>query len=218
MDFFLKVDFIGFFRELYVRKVREFFSDDFYDKKIDFTIKTSIFYERGAGTWNLEWDALEASRTRTWTRTRTWERPQDPMRGPNPERHAGAQPRMRGPNPERQEQQLCRSHCSELRPLFWIVLNCSETSTQNLNVNVNVNTCFFSEHFSDFFWGFPGFKNRFSRKKRFSLLYIKNYQFYSILGFYTAKTIIFIRFWSILAGLGSPKLSFFSFGHFFKKS
>ena len=30
------------------------FSDDFYDKKIDFTIKKSIFYERGAGTWNLE--------------------------------------------------------------------------------------------------------------------------------------------------------------------
>ena len=29
-----------------------FFSDDFYDKKIDFTINKSIFYERGVG--NLE--------------------------------------------------------------------------------------------------------------------------------------------------------------------
>ena len=54
MDFFLKVGFIRFFRVLYIRKFREFFSDDFYDKKIDFTIKKSIFYERGAGTWNLE--------------------------------------------------------------------------------------------------------------------------------------------------------------------
>ena len=54
MDFFLKFDFIGFFLELYIRKVREFVSDDFYDKKIDFTIKKSFFYERGAGTWNLE--------------------------------------------------------------------------------------------------------------------------------------------------------------------
>ena len=54
MDFFLKVDFIGFFRVLYIRKVREFFSDEFYDKKIDFTMKKLIFYERGAGTWNLE--------------------------------------------------------------------------------------------------------------------------------------------------------------------
>jgi len=33
MDFFLKVDFTGFFRVLYRRKFRDFFSDDFYDKK-----------------------------------------------------------------------------------------------------------------------------------------------------------------------------------------
>ena len=54
MDFFLKVDLIGFFLVLYIRKYREFFNDDFYKKKIDFTIKKSIFYERGAGnlpTW-----------------------------------------------------------------------------------------------------------------------------------------------------------------------
>ena len=31
--FFLDIDFIGFFRELYIRKFREFVSDDFYDKK-----------------------------------------------------------------------------------------------------------------------------------------------------------------------------------------
>ena len=33
MDFFLKVDFFGFFRGLYIRKFRENVSDDFYDKK-----------------------------------------------------------------------------------------------------------------------------------------------------------------------------------------
>ena len=54
MNFFLKIDFIGFFRELNVRKYRDFFSDEFYDKQIDFTIKKSIFYERGAGNWNRE--------------------------------------------------------------------------------------------------------------------------------------------------------------------
>ena len=54
MDFFLKVDFIGFFSGVIYTKSSGIFSDDFYDKKIDFTIKKSIFYERGAGTWNLE--------------------------------------------------------------------------------------------------------------------------------------------------------------------
>ena len=33
-------------------KISGFFSDEFYDKQIDFMIKKN--YERGAGTWNLE--------------------------------------------------------------------------------------------------------------------------------------------------------------------
>ena len=53
-DIFSEHRFYRFFQVLYIRKVREFFSDDFYDKKIDFTIKKQIFYERGAGNWNLE--------------------------------------------------------------------------------------------------------------------------------------------------------------------
>jgi len=39
MDFFLLVDFFWFFRELYILKFRDFFPDDFYDKKIDFLRK-----------------------------------------------------------------------------------------------------------------------------------------------------------------------------------
>ena len=42
-DIFLKVDLIGFFRELYIRKFREFVSGYFYDKEIDFTIKNRFF-------------------------------------------------------------------------------------------------------------------------------------------------------------------------------
>ena len=47
MDFFLKFDFIWFFRELNLRKLRELFSDDSYDKKIDFTIKNRFFTKGG---------------------------------------------------------------------------------------------------------------------------------------------------------------------------
>ena len=39
MMFFLKVDFIGFFRELNLRTCRKFFPDDFYDNNIDFLQK-----------------------------------------------------------------------------------------------------------------------------------------------------------------------------------
>ena len=37
-DFFLNIHFFKFFRVLYIRKFREFFSDEFYDKKIDFLL------------------------------------------------------------------------------------------------------------------------------------------------------------------------------------
>ena len=47
MIFFWKVHFFWFFRVLYIRKFREFFT-------MVFTIKKSIFYERGVGNWNLE--------------------------------------------------------------------------------------------------------------------------------------------------------------------
>ena len=41
-NFFLKLDLIRFFRELRVRKFREFSPDHFYDKNASFTIKNDF--------------------------------------------------------------------------------------------------------------------------------------------------------------------------------
>ena len=53
-DIFSESPFFQVFSGVIYTKISGFFSDDFYDKKIDFTIKKSIFYERGVGNWNLE--------------------------------------------------------------------------------------------------------------------------------------------------------------------
>ena len=46
-DIFLKIYFFRFFRELYIRNFRDFFSDEFYDQQIDFTIKKRFFTRGG---------------------------------------------------------------------------------------------------------------------------------------------------------------------------
>ena len=53
-DIFLDSWFWVFFRELYIRKFREFCSDDFYEKNRSYDKKIDFFYEREAGTRNLE--------------------------------------------------------------------------------------------------------------------------------------------------------------------
>ena len=53
MDFFLKVDLIGCFRELHVRKFRKFSPDHFYDNKNRFYDKKKPILGRKPGNRNF---------------------------------------------------------------------------------------------------------------------------------------------------------------------
>ena len=59
MDFFLKVDLIGFFRELHVRKFRKFSPDHFYDLK-------NRFYDKKTDFRPETGDGLVASSETAW--------------------------------------------------------------------------------------------------------------------------------------------------------
>ena len=65
MDFFWKLILSGFFwRYIYENFV--IFSDDFHKKEKRFYDEKIDFLRKGAGTWNLECDALEASSETPW--------------------------------------------------------------------------------------------------------------------------------------------------------